>query len=733
MEFSDADHGFRARFLEPKFEPESFVQSIASKSIGSTDLTNMKRRMHLISSEAKTELKQNVYRNHTKFIETAKEVSSLESEVYQLHSLLADEKQLLNTVKELLNVENKTNSSDTSDNESWETLLHHCQSLGLVSVNSDRRLIHSGKLLEVKLENISTKPQSKGHSSTKLPASYVTHQCYGLLFSDCFIVAKSSNIRTATAYDVDQVIKLHQPLSGINNNRNNDQSKQIQSSAIQIINVKDDVLRNSFSIKHDLETHTFMCENAQSKKHWMEMFESALYPRQRRGSLLHTDRLSASPSSITLSPSANDRSSVPQQQQQQLQLFEEDFYSEDWVTDTQENLVILLAERNFDQALELILRARKHTRQFVQDHSQQTMHFVDEYIKGVQIKEQELCKLIEKEIQNICDRGCSTNLLKHYYHHIQTLKQLGYVPKACDLFIAIQLSLMRSTLKQTKLEELNVVFVENFANTFFTRLVDSYYEFVQIFKDQKSTFTKFIVWMSSEIEKLITILHNQQYISTKNFTFSMKNIDILLTKANEFSTKLIDVKFMFEEKLEQLLIQIINTQKDVIIDTLRQRHRDEKWIPITLPTNDRLEQLYFEFRELGLDSQKFLQPFLTTTNESTQIRLAPSTLLFAKAYLTFARDLFKIHYSLINQTVVEALVELIKLHLKYYERALQKLQTSNDKQLKNFIMKNVDFSLNHLFHYVDTLYRPKVGHSVKYFTKVYEKMSKLKEMAALEK
>ncbi|CAF4927429.1 unnamed protein product [Rotaria sp. Silwood1] len=109
MEFSDADPAFRARFLEPRFEPESFVQSIASKSIGSTDLMNMKRRMHLIASEAKTELKQNVYRNHTKFIETAKEVSSLESEVYQLHSLLADEKQLLNTVKELLNVENKKN------------------------------------------------------------------------------------------------------------------------------------------------------------------------------------------------------------------------------------------------------------------------------------------------------------------------------------------------------------------------------------------------------------------------------------------------------------------------------------------------------------------------------------------------------------------------------------------------------------------------------------------------
>lgn len=141
MEFSDADHAFRARFLEPKFEPESFVQSIgeyeqsaptptpafrsllaASKSIGSTDLQSMKRRMHLISSEAKTELKQNVYRNHTKFIETAKEVSSLESEVYQLHSLLADEKQLLNTVKELLNVESAVRTSRLTDNSQVHVL-----------------------------------------------------------------------------------------------------------------------------------------------------------------------------------------------------------------------------------------------------------------------------------------------------------------------------------------------------------------------------------------------------------------------------------------------------------------------------------------------------------------------------------------------------------------------------------------------------------------------------------
>lgn len=115
------------RSVGVEFLPFDFISIFssisASKSIGSTDLMNMKRRMHLISSEAKTELKQNVYRNYTKFIETAKEVSSLESEVYQLHSLLADEKQLLNTVKELLNIESKVSESSDRLMEIFEMIL----------------------------------------------------------------------------------------------------------------------------------------------------------------------------------------------------------------------------------------------------------------------------------------------------------------------------------------------------------------------------------------------------------------------------------------------------------------------------------------------------------------------------------------------------------------------------------------------------------------------------------
>jgi 5'-deoxynucleotidase YfbR-like HD superfamily hydrolase len=109
-----------------------------------------------------------------------------------------------------------------------------------------------------------------------------------------------------------------------------------------------------------------------------------------------------------------------------------------------------------------------------------------------------------------------------------------------------------------------------------------------------------------------------------------------------------------------------------------------------------------------------------------QVILAPSTLQFSKAYLTFARLLFKIHYLAINHPIVEALIELIKLHMKYFERTLQK---TDEEELKDFIMKNVDFSLNYLFRQVDELYRPKLGNEAKYFKKIYKKFDQLKEIA----
>ena len=296
-----------------------------------------------------------------------------------------------------------------------------------------------------------------------------------------------------------------------------------------------------------------------------------------------------------------------------------------------------------------------------------------------------------------------------------------------ELFLNIQISLMKNTIKQTNIEEQNVVFLENLMNLFFSRLIQCYSDFVQIFRDKKSTFTQFTVWMSKELEKLINLLYNQQYITTKNFSFSIKNLQILLNKSDDFSSEVIDIRFQIHEQLELILIPMIRSQKEHIMNTLRQRHRDEKWIPTVFLTSERLEQFFDEFSQLNFDYRNSFQPFLQTNNNTNRLHidLAPSTLHFTKAYLKFAQDLYQIHFDLINHFIVEALIELIKLHLKYFERALK---TSNEPNFKDFIMENVRFSLEYLYAHVEKLFEPKIGNEIKFFRKIHQKLTKFEQL-----
>ncbi|CAF2688393.1 unnamed protein product [Rotaria sp. Silwood2] len=282
--------------------------------------------------------------------------------------------------------------------------MRHCEILELVTINPGRHLIHSGPLFKMKRGHVSMR-QHQENIDPSHTSPYVIHPCYGLLFNDYFIITKSASIHTANLHDLDQVFKLYQTLPRTSN-EDDDGDKSgdnIQQSFVPFLQISDSEeydLHDSFSIKYNLGTVTFMCKNALSKNQWLEMFASVLYPQERRN------------------------------RQYVQQPFKEEFYSEEWITDSEENLINLLAERNFNEALALILRARKYTQDFIAKHSQQTMTFVVDYIKIVRNKEQTLCQLIEKEIQNVCERVRSIKLLKNYFHHVQILEQLSYVPKA---------------------------------------------------------------------------------------------------------------------------------------------------------------------------------------------------------------------------------------------------------------------------------------------------------------
>ena len=82
-------------FSTADFNPEDYVKGILSKYDIYRTLFDQRNNIQKLGEETAVSLKKNVYRNYRQFIDTAKEISYLEAEMYQLSHLLTEQKSLL--------------------------------------------------------------------------------------------------------------------------------------------------------------------------------------------------------------------------------------------------------------------------------------------------------------------------------------------------------------------------------------------------------------------------------------------------------------------------------------------------------------------------------------------------------------------------------------------------------------------------------------------------------------
>jgi len=99
-----ADTGNRLRKLleSPNFDPQSYVKQLSQQSDGDRDLQEHRQKIQTLADETAQNLKKNVYKNYRQFIETAKEISYLESEMYQLSHILTEQKSIMESITQSL-------------------------------------------------------------------------------------------------------------------------------------------------------------------------------------------------------------------------------------------------------------------------------------------------------------------------------------------------------------------------------------------------------------------------------------------------------------------------------------------------------------------------------------------------------------------------------------------------------------------------------------------------------
>lgn len=82
-----------ARTLNSRnFDPDKFANSISKESDGDKDLHETKHRIQILGDSTAQILKKQVYKNYQLFIDTAKEISFLEGEMFQLTNILNEQK-----------------------------------------------------------------------------------------------------------------------------------------------------------------------------------------------------------------------------------------------------------------------------------------------------------------------------------------------------------------------------------------------------------------------------------------------------------------------------------------------------------------------------------------------------------------------------------------------------------------------------------------------------------------
>lgn len=74
------------------------MKELSAQCIGADELRQQRAKIQELANNTSAQLKRNVYQNYMQFIETAKEISHLESEMYQLSQLLSEQRSLLTTL-----------------------------------------------------------------------------------------------------------------------------------------------------------------------------------------------------------------------------------------------------------------------------------------------------------------------------------------------------------------------------------------------------------------------------------------------------------------------------------------------------------------------------------------------------------------------------------------------------------------------------------------------------------
>jgi len=546
---------------------------------------------------------------------------------------------------------------------------------------SGRTILHEGDLLE--LDPIENNALQRVHA---------------YLFNDGYMIASwMPNRRGPVRYKFEAMYEL---------------------GSLAVVNVRDmGSVKTAFKLLAFPDTRVFQCTNNQSKKEWLDKFEQA-----KKARLVQEQQRRESANAIERSPS---RPSHPESLESPTNPFEDadDFIAEpelpEWLVEVPEDLDVCIAQRHFEEAYNLLKRAREFL-----DKNTNADPVITDIKRKVEARVKALTEVLMKELEVSPDKSLQGGL-PAARRAVRLLNQLGRSTQACDLFLKLCSCILKTQLKRVKREGATVLYIRQIGGIFFSNLTDMTREFLRAFLPHSpNCASAFVVWAGSELTHLTSHLIKQVFMPQSSITMLAECVTCVRSQCDQLCELGVDLRYQLDGLLRTPLTRALHDAREKLIDAVKLRAAEDKWHPMNLQSKAGLTKFLQEMSDIGIAN------IHTYVTGDCWLGLTANTVAFSKLYLTFLEDCLRLATPELLYTVDEVLSDVFKAQMLHVEASL-----SSDKYVveSKFIQKNAAFLLDILLTLAEHCYEEKIGNPCARLSRLRDEYSWLKKESSTKK
>uniref|UniRef100_A0A2P2I0A0 Exocyst complex component 8-like n=1 Tax=Hirondellea gigas TaxID=1518452 RepID=A0A2P2I0A0_9CRUS len=574
------------------------------------------------------------------FIETAKEISYLESEMYQLSHLITEQKSLLTSMLEVSvsgekgpgsggGVQDTVKQQQEDPHEARHklelenrkrltALLENIEGCSHVLEEQHRWLVHDGDLVELSQDDYSGQQRVRA-----------------CLLNDSFMLATwLADRRGPVRYRFETLHLL---------------------DALVPVNIKDrGKATNAFKLLIFPDSRVFQAPSPKAKSNWLEQLERAKHTRaaaaeqQQSNEPVTTDKQQTSDSkgnklkntvtqqdSVESHTSADDEASdsltnpfscwntsTSNSQNQQPQ-------APAWMQELPEDLDQAIAQRNFEDALTLIHRARDYFAQAPKTPLNGEMKRVFE------IRVKTLVSVVRGELKIAGDRSMNAGP-KAARRAAKILIELKRQQMACELFLKYRTALLKAGMHNLRLEGKTVVYVRRLCAVFFRNLSETTVEFNKVFANCKSCLPALVVWAGDSMTNFGSKFCQHVFNTQSSLTTVSECVSIADHYCNQVSHTGMDLRFALHSSMARDLERRVVSARDKMLDAIKLRAQDDNWQPTKLRDKRHLEHLLEEMNDIGVAG---LRDYVT---DELVLGLTSTVLELVRVLVSFVEDILRI-------------------------------------------------------------------------------------------